>query len=131
MQWFDCVDCRLIFEDDKHAVHLYNAVNDHLLHLEELSLGLATALWDAADPNIFLLSDGQMLYTYLYSPLSLQGAGKHSVNIHQVECTLRQHCVPLMHTISYIISHVSSHVLCRIPQDGQGVHHHICRSSAL
>jgi len=68
----------VIYEDDKHAVHLYNAVNDQLLHLEEVSLGLATALWDAADPNLFLLSDGQMLYTFLYSPVSLHGAGKHA-----------------------------------------------------
>ncbi|KAL0053124.1 hypothetical protein WJX82_001225 [Trebouxia sp. C0006] len=66
---------RVIYEDDKHAVHLYNAVNDQLLHLEEVSLGLATALWDAADPNLFLLSDGQVLYTFLYSPVSLHGAG--------------------------------------------------------
>ncbi|KAL0039283.1 hypothetical protein WJX79_001413 [Trebouxia sp. C0005] len=66
---------RVIYEDDKHAVHLYNAVNDQLLHLEEVSLGLATALWDAADPNLFLLSDGQVLYTFLYSPVSLLGAG--------------------------------------------------------
>ncbi len=29
-------ECRLIYEDDKHAVHLYNAVNDQLLHLEEV-----------------------------------------------------------------------------------------------
>ncbi len=71
-------ECRLIYEDDKHAVHLYNAVNDQLLHLEEVPLGLATALWDAADPNLFLLSDGQVLYTFLYSPVSLHGAGKHA-----------------------------------------------------
>ena len=68
----------MIYEDDKHAVHLYNAVNDQLLHLEEVSLGLAIALWDAADPNLFLLSDGQVLYTFLYSPVSLHGAGKHA-----------------------------------------------------
>lgn len=68
----------MIYEDDKHAVHLYNAVNDQLLHLEELSLGLATALWDAADPNLFLLSDGQALYTFLYWPVSLHGAGQHA-----------------------------------------------------
>ena len=54
----------MIYEDDKHAVHLYNAINDQLLHLEEVSLGLAVALWDAADPNLFLLSDGQVLYTF-------------------------------------------------------------------
>ena len=71
-------ECRVIYEDDKHAVHLYNAVNDQLLHLEEVSLGLATALWDAADPNLFLLSDGQVLYTFLYSPVSLHGAGKRT-----------------------------------------------------
>ncbi len=71
-------ECRVIYEDDKHAVHLYNAVNDQLLHLEEVSLGLATALWDAADPNLFLLSDGQVLYTFLYSPVSLHGAGEHT-----------------------------------------------------
>lgn len=70
--------CRLIFEDDKHSVQLYNAVNDQLLHLEEVSLGLAAALWDAADPNVLLLSDGHMLYTYLYSPVSLHGAGTHT-----------------------------------------------------
>ena len=71
-------ECRVIYEDDKHAVHLYNAVNDQLLHLEEVSLGLAIALWDAADPNLFLLSDGQVLYTFLYSPVSLHGAGEHT-----------------------------------------------------
>ena len=70
---------RLIFEDEKNGVHLYNAVNDQLLHLEEISMGLVAALWDAMDPNIFLLSDGQMLFTYLYSPNSLLGTGKHGL----------------------------------------------------
>lgn len=71
--------CRLIFEDEKTGVHLYNAVNDQLLHLEEISMGLTAALWDTMDPNAFLLSDGQMLLTYLYSPNSLMGTGKHDL----------------------------------------------------
>ena len=70
---------RLIFEDEQHGVHLYTAVIDQLLHIEEVSLGLVAALWDAADPNVFLLSDGQMLYTYLYLPNFLQGTGKAQV----------------------------------------------------
>lgn len=72
---------RLIFEDEKNGVHLYNAVNDQLLHLGEVSMGLAAALWDTMDPHVFLLSDGQMLFTYLYSPNSLLGTGKHSLSV--------------------------------------------------
>ena len=73
------VGVRLIFEDDKRGVYLYNAVNDQLLLLEEASVGLATALWDALDSNVFLLSDGQTLFTYLYSPNHLLGTGKLSL----------------------------------------------------
>lgn len=80
----NCLDAvfRLIFEDEKNGVHLYNAVNDQLLHLEEVSMGLTAALWDTMDPNVFLLSDGQMLLTYLYSPNSLMGTGKHGLVSH-------------------------------------------------
>lgn len=67
---------RLIFEDAKHGGYLYNAVNDQLLQLEETSAGLATALWDAVDPHVFLLSDGHMLFTYLYSSNHLLGSGR-------------------------------------------------------
>ena len=88
----------MIYEDDKHAVHLYNAVNDQLLHLEEVSLGLATALWDAADPNLFLLSDGQVLYTFLYSPVSLHGAGKRTHG-----CSLC--CVAIMRKLLPTVQH--------------------------
>ena len=59
-------------------MYLYNAVNDQLLQLEEISIGLAAALWDAMDPNVFLLSDGQMLFTFLYTPNSLLSTGKQS-----------------------------------------------------
>lgn len=67
---------RVIFEDEKHGVYLYNAVNDQLLLLEEISVGLAAALWDVVDSNVFLLSDGQTLFTYIYSPNHLLGTGK-------------------------------------------------------
>ena len=68
-----------MFEDEKHLVHLYNAVSDQLIPLGEITLGLAVALWDAADPCVFVLSDGQTLLTYLYSPNALQGSGKHAL----------------------------------------------------
>lgn len=73
--WITCL-CRLLFEDDKHAVHLYNAVNDQLLPVEAVATGLKTAVWDAADSTVFLLSDGKMMYTYLYMPTSLNGPSK-------------------------------------------------------
>ena len=66
--------CRLLFEDDKHFMHLYNAVNDQVLTLEEATADVKVALWDTADPNLFLLSDdGKMLSIYLYMPTSLDG----------------------------------------------------------
>ena len=71
------MSCRLLFEDDKHAVHLYNAVNDQLLLMEEVTQGLKSALWDTADPSHFLLSDGKVLYTYVYMPTSLQGPSEY------------------------------------------------------
>ena len=58
-------------------MHLYNAVNDQLLPLEDISQGVAFAHWDAAEPDVFLLSDGQSLFVYLYLPNSLQGPGRH------------------------------------------------------
>ena len=84
------MSCRLLFEDDKHAVHLYNAVNDQILLLEEVTQGLKSALWDAADPSHFLLSDGKMLYTYVYMPTSLQGPSEYLPSSYLL-CSAMQH----------------------------------------
>ena len=104
---------RLIFEDEKNGVHLYNAVNDQLLHLGEVSMGLAAALWDTMDPNVFLLSDGQMLFTYLYSPNSLLGTGTHgvSVTVPDAEICARSLVVPYTPT-PHILIHMHMTLAC-------------------
>ena len=98
--------CRLIYEDDKHTVQLYNAVNDQLLPLNDVSLGLATALWDAVDPNVFLLSDGQTLFVFLYLPISLQGPGEPSAVA--VGCT-----VAAAVAIALLMNTIGRHYHCR------------------
>ena len=91
--------CRLLFEDDKHAVHLYNAVNDQLLHVEEVAAGLKTAMWDAADPNLLLLSDGKMLYAYVYMPTSLNGPSKFAYSM----CPVKLLSVFLVTAMAFVL----------------------------
>ena len=67
--------CRLLFEDAKMGMWLFNAVDDHLLRVPEWSATAEVALWDAADLNVFLLSDGRRLGLFLHTPTSLSGAG--------------------------------------------------------
>ena len=71
-----------MFEDDKHAVYLYNAFNDQVLALEEVTSGVKGVLWDTADPNLLLLSDGKTLSVYIYMPTSLDGPCKILSVIH-------------------------------------------------
>lgn len=55
-------------------MHLYNAVNDQVLTLDEATAGVKVALWDSADPNLFMLSDAdKTLSLYIYMPTSLDG----------------------------------------------------------
>ncbi|KAK9830069.1 hypothetical protein WJX72_009571 [[Myrmecia] bisecta] len=65
---------RVIFEDERRAVHLFNPVNNHLLPITHLTGMLQTAVWDAADPYTFVLSDGRALHTFIYSPVTISGA---------------------------------------------------------
>lgn len=86
--------CRLLFEDEAHAVHLYNAVNDEVLLLMDATTGLKAALWDATDPNLFIISDGKTLYTYLYMPTSLQGpSGSLTYVLLSSYCQLSSYCL--------------------------------------
>lgn len=67
--------CRVLFEDDRASVHLLNPVNDEVLLVEGFEGRLEAALWDAHDSCWFLLYDGHKIFSYVYTPNSITGAG--------------------------------------------------------
>lgn len=64
---------RLLYEDDKRGVYLFNPVNDHVLPLPQFQGPLEGAMWDVSEHNFFLMSDGSYLYAYLHCPVSISG----------------------------------------------------------
>jgi len=65
---------RMVFEDDKAQLHVFNPVNDQVLPLPGFNGRCENVMWDVADPNCFVVADAAGLYVYLHYPVSLQGA---------------------------------------------------------
>lgn len=60
---------RLVYEDDKGTLHLFNPVNDHVVPIPNFSGRADMVMWDTADTNVLVISDGTILHTYLYVPV--------------------------------------------------------------
>ncbi|KAK3285957.1 hypothetical protein CYMTET_6459 [Cymbomonas tetramitiformis] len=65
---------RVLFVDGRHAVNLFNPVNDQVLPVPKFTGALESMLWDSADPNVFVLADNRQFYVYVYTPVSISGA---------------------------------------------------------
>lgn len=50
-------------------VSLFNPVNDQVLVIPKFTGSLEGALWDVADPNVFVLADNRQFYVYVYAPV--------------------------------------------------------------
>ncbi|KAG1674427.1 hypothetical protein FOA52_012954 [Chlamydomonas sp. UWO 241] len=72
--WPQPAGSRMVFEDDKAQLYVFNPVNDQVLPIPNFSSRCENVMWDVADPNCFVVADGSGLYTYLHCPVSLQGA---------------------------------------------------------
>lgn len=66
-------ECRLVYEDERRGLHLFNPVNDHVLPVPQWNGPLEALMWDVGDPNFLLLHDGSQLSSYLYCPVSIAG----------------------------------------------------------
>jgi len=64
---------RMLFVDGRFAVNLFNPVNDQVLPVPKFTGSLEAALWDGADPNVFVLADARQFYVYVYAPVSISG----------------------------------------------------------
>ncbi|KXZ49298.1 hypothetical protein GPECTOR_22g892 [Gonium pectorale] len=64
---------RLVFEDDKGGLHLFNPVNDHVVPIPNFNGRADVVMWDTADTNVMVIADGSALHTYIYMPVSLTG----------------------------------------------------------
>lgn len=64
---------RLLFEDEKGGLHLFNPVNDHVVAVPGFSGRADNVMWDTSDQNVIVITDGSALHTYLYVPVSLNG----------------------------------------------------------
>lgn len=64
---------RLVFEDEKGNISLFNPVNDQVLPVPGFNSKADNVMWDVTDPNVFVMSDHNALYTYLYIPVSISG----------------------------------------------------------
>lgn len=59
---------RLVFEDDKGALHLFNPVNDHVVAVPYTGRA-ETVMWDTSDTNVMVIGDGTALHSFLYVPV--------------------------------------------------------------
>lgn len=67
------IGTRLIFEDDRHVVQMYNPVNDQVLPVPEFFGTLEAALWDSCDRHVFVLVDEKNYNVYVYADTSIVG----------------------------------------------------------
>mmetsp|Transcript_36982 Transcript_36982/g.82211 ORF Transcript_36982/g.82211 Transcript_36982/m.82211 type:complete len:1366 (+) Transcript_36982:300-4397(+) len=65
---------RLIFDDEKGNINLFNPVNDQVLVVPNFNNRAENIMWDVSDPSLFVIADTSALYVYLHYPVSLTGA---------------------------------------------------------
>ncbi len=64
---------RLVFEDEKGGLFLFNPVNDHVVPVPSFTGRADNVMWDSADQNVLVIADGTSLHVYLYTPAGLAG----------------------------------------------------------
>eukprot|EP00798_Chlamydomonas_sp_ICE-L_P012670 gene12669-15902_t len=65
---------RLIFQDERGNICLFNPVNDQVLVTPPIGSRVENVVWDVNDPNVFVIAEANQLSVFLYSPVSLSGA---------------------------------------------------------
>eukprot|EP00053_Salpingoeca_punica_P013406 m.121269 g.121269 ORF g.121269 m.121269 type:complete len:1367 (-) comp16199_c0_seq2:1475-5575(-) len=66
---------RLVFFDEKADGFVYSPVNDVVVQIPDLPIGVKGALWDSrpADKGTFIAYDGSKMYTYVFAATNLRG----------------------------------------------------------
>ena len=70
----NCLGTRCVFVDSLGAPVFFNPVNDQAPAIPEFREPLARVLWDAADPDVFALANGQAFQVYAYAPSTINGS---------------------------------------------------------
>jgi hypothetical protein len=65
---------KVICMDNTGNGYLYNPIDDSQVFVPNFSPQTNKVLWDVDDPNLFVTVDSEKMQTYLFSPLSLDGA---------------------------------------------------------
>lgn len=64
---------RIVFIDENHTGNLYNPVNDQIKPIANFSANTTSVLWDVADPNVFISTDGVNFSVYVYADMTISG----------------------------------------------------------
>ena len=64
---------RMIFEDDKSQLHVFNPVNDQTLLVPDVARKAEVVMWDSHDSSVFVVISQGEVNVYLYTPVSLNG----------------------------------------------------------
>ena len=78
----NCLGTRCVFVDSLGAPVFFNPVNDQAPAIPEFREPLARVLWDAADPDVFALANGQAFQVYAYAPSTINGSIVELVGTH-------------------------------------------------
>ncbi|MCO5579580.1 hypothetical protein L7F22_033437 [Adiantum nelumboides] len=65
--WLNPCGSRLVFEDERHSIYLFNPLNDQVLPVTGFKGVLEAVLWDVNDNQIFILAESNQNFVYLYS----------------------------------------------------------------
>ncbi|MCO5579133.1 hypothetical protein L7F22_032985 [Adiantum nelumboides] len=65
--WLNPCGSRLVFEDERHSIYLFNPLNDQVLPVMGFKGVLEAVLWDVNDNQIFILAESNQNFVYLYS----------------------------------------------------------------
>ena len=89
---------RVVCVDDENVVFLYDARDERVLDVPQHENNSSTSrggetnqnqvvLWDAFDPDVFLVANGVTFSVYLYTPITIDGASVQCVGTHDISQT--------------------------------------------
>lgn len=73
---------RLVFVDSSSTPAFFNPVNDQVLPIPDFKGPPQAVLWDAADPNCFVIADGKEFRVYTYAATTINGPTIEAVGTH-------------------------------------------------
>ena len=73
---------RAVFLDERSVPTFFNPVNDQALEIPEFQGPPQQVLWDAADPNIFVIANGTDYQVYTYASTTINGPIIEAVGTH-------------------------------------------------